>query len=171
MAQSQRLSKHFSLDELTVSENAARAGIPNDPSPVVRVELIRLCHTMLERIRELCGNHPVIVTSGYRSPMVDWMAQGKDPETAKRLIAEGHMPTSTSQHCKGQAADFIIPGFGRPLDICQAIVAADLPFDQLIREYDNGVQGWTHVSIPPLMGRPRRMVLTIDRTGTRHGLE
>jgi hypothetical protein len=43
-------------------------------------------------------------------------------------------------------------------------MAAKLPFDQLIREFDR----WTHISVPSdPKGKPRGQVLIIDKQGTR----
>jgi hypothetical protein len=46
----------------------------------------------------------------------------------------------------------------------KAIIAAKLPFDQLIREFDR----WTHISVPnEKSAKPRGQVLIIDKKGTR----
>jgi len=50
-----------------------------------------------------------------------------------------------------------------PDQVVQAIIAAKLPFDQVIREFDS----WTHVSIAPKDKRARKMALIIDKKGTR----
>jgi hypothetical protein len=47
-----------------------------------------------------------------------------------------------------------------PDAVVRTIIAANLPFDQIIREYD----AWTHISISD---KPRRQALIIDRSGTR----
>jgi hypothetical protein len=47
-----------------------------------------------------------------------------------------------------------------PDAVVRAIIAANLPFDQIIREYDS----WTHISIND---KPRRQALIIDKQGTR----
>ena len=44
------------------------------------------------------------------------------------------------------------------------LIAADLPFDQIIREFDR----WTHISVPNGAGdKPRKQALIIDKAGTR----
>jgi hypothetical protein len=56
-----------------------------------------------------------------------------------------------------------------PDQVVKAVIAAKLPFDQLIREFakPNG-GGWTHISVPNTMGAtPRKQVLIIDASGTR----
>lgn len=143
-----RLSEHFTLAELTVSETAARRGIDNTPPPSALANLVRLA-AMLENIRALIGK-PIIVTSGYRSPIVNEMVNG----------------ATGSAHLTGRAADIIAPAFGTPLELARAIEAARLPLDQVIHEFGR----WVHVSIPADRAEPRQMALTIDLFGTRQGL-
>jgi hypothetical protein len=51
-----------------------------------------------------------------------------------------------------------------PDQVVRAIIASDLGFDQVIREFDR----WTHVSIPNQpTGSPRKQALIIDKAGTR----
>ena len=138
-----QLTPNFSLAELTVSQNAARAGLSNVPSGV---DLINLQYTAikLEEVRSLLG-YPVLVSSGYRSLKVNALAGSKD----------------TSQHVQGKAVDFTSPRLGTPRDIVEKIKASSIEFDQLILEYDN----WVHISFTKL--NSRKQVLIIDHTGTR----
>lgn len=142
-----RLSEHFSIEEMTASQNAARLGLDNAPAPDI-VDQLRETAAMLEQVRALLGGKPIIVTSGYRSPAVNVAAGG----------------VASSAHCFGRAADFICPSFGSPLQVCKAIGQSDIRFDQLIHEFG----AWTHLAWSP--GIPRRQVLTIDAAGTRFGL-
>ena len=51
-----------------------------------------------------------------------------------------------------------------PDEVVRRIVASDLKYDQVIREFD----AWTHISIPTLeYNNPRKQALIIDRSGTR----
>ena len=117
------LSEHFTLEEMTYSANALRANIENTPWSEQISELKLLCTDILEKVRLMFG--PVTVDSGYRSSVVNRLIQGS---------------SSTSQHCLGQAADIVIPG-KTPDEVVCAIMASDIPFDQLISEW-----GWTHIS-------------------------
>jgi hypothetical protein len=48
--------------------------------------------------------------------------------------------------------------------VVRAVIAADLPFDQIIREFDR----WTHISVPNTPNaKPRKQALIIDKAGTR----
>ena len=139
-----KLSEHFSLEELTVSETAARKGLDNTPDNDALFDLKRLA-SFLEDVRAAVGK-PLRINSAYRAPEVNSSVGG----------------SKTSQHCKGQAADIRVNGM-TPDQVVQAIIAAKLPFDQVIREFDS----WTHVSIAPKDKRARKMALIIDKKGTR----
>ena len=119
------LTAHFTLEEMTVSEAAARLGLENSPDLAVMANLRRVV-TFMERIRTLLGDHPIVVHSGYRSPEVNNAVGGVD----------------TSAHCRGLACDFVCPAFGTPEEVALAIMKSDLQFDQLILEY-----GWVHVGL------------------------
>ncbi|HET6497248.1 MAG TPA: D-Ala-D-Ala carboxypeptidase family metallohydrolase, partial [Thermoleophilia bacterium] len=91
--------------------------------------------TVLEPIREAVAR-PVRVTSGYRSPAVNAAVGG----------------SSRSQHSKGEAADIKVDGMAAP-ELRNAIVAAGVPFDQLIW-YAPERGGHVHVSYA--IGRTQR---------------
>lgn len=133
------LSPHFTLEELVVSQTAARLNIANAPPPEI-VERLKVTCQKLEAVRDLLG-HPIVVSSGYRSPKLNAMIGG----------------VTSSAHCLGYAVDFLCPGFGSPLDVCKKIAASDLVFDQLINEYPR-TGGWTHISFDP---RSRKQKLSI----------
>ena len=141
-----RLSDHFTLAELCASQTAARLGIDNTPSPEM-VDALRRTAQLLEKVRALLGK-PILVSSGYRAPLVNRAVGG----------------AANSAHMLGCAADFSCPAFGSPLEVAREIGQSDIVFDQLIHEF----RAWVHVAWSP---QPRRMVLTIDSFGTRHGLE
>ncbi len=142
-----KLSPHFQLVEMERSQTAARKGIDNGAPPEVVKNLRRLCAILLEPIREELG--PMQISSGYRCPALNKAVGG----------------SARSQHVYGLAADFNVPG-KKPLQICRAITRLDVPYDQLIHEF----QSWVHISIAATPGAERGMQLTIDRTGTRNGL-
>ena len=135
-----KLSEHFSLEELTVSETAARKGLDNTPDNDALFDLKRLA-SFLEDVRAAVGK-PLRINSAYRAPEVNSSVGG----------------SKTSQHCKGQAADIRVTGM-TPDQVVQAIIAAKLPFDQVIREFDS----LTHVSIAPKYKRALKMALIIDK--------
>jgi zinc D-Ala-D-Ala carboxypeptidase len=144
------LSPHFSYQELTYSETASREGLSNRPDAAALENLRRLA-LVLEEVRHICGDNPVTITSGYRAPEVNAACGG----------------SSTSAHMAGLAADFIIPGFGDPIDVCIAIepYIDVLRVDQLINEYPQ--DGWIHLGLSE--GEPRCQCLTITNAGTTEG--
>jgi hypothetical protein len=51
-----------------------------------------------------------------------------------------------------------------PNDVVKAVIASNLGYDQVIREFDR----WTHISIPNTPdAKPRKQALIIDKQGTR----
>jgi len=145
----EHLSPHFSLTELTASDIARDKGISNAPSPFV-VENLRRLAELLEEVRVLLGNRPVHINSGYRSPELN-KAVGS---------------SETSMHPFGLAVDFVCPSFGSPLQICRAIAASRLRFDQVIHEFGR----WVHIGLGLPGAANRRQQLTIDGGGTHIGL-
>ena len=133
------MTPHFTLAELTATSHRQFNNTPNEAE---LANLQRLAE-FLERVKEALDGKPIMINSAFRSKQVNDSVGSKD----------------TSQHRTGQAADFKVPGM-TPDAVVRAIMAAGLPFDQIIREFD----AWTHVSISD---KPRRQALIIDRAGTR----
>ena len=133
------MTPHFTLAELTATSHRQ---FDNTPNEAELANLQRLAE-FLERVKEALDGKPIMINSAFRSKQVNDSVGSKD----------------TSQHRTGQAADFKVPGM-TPDAVVRAIMAAGLPFDQIIREFD----AWTHVSISD---KPRRQALIIDRAGTR----
>lgn len=144
------LSANFSLAELIKSQTALRKGIDNTPDQPAIDNLEKLCTAILQPVRDHFGV-PFTPSSGYRSPEL--------------CIAVGS--TIKSQHAKGQAADFEVPGVSN-MELAEWI-RDNLEFDQLILEcYTGGNTGWVHCSY---VHEPRKEVLTYDRSnGYRKGL-
>lgn len=138
-----QLSEHFTLEELTQSQAAARMNLPNVPSAQAILNLETLCDTILEPARAALG--PLMISSGYRSPDVNAAVGG----------------SRGSAHMLGYAAD-VIPLHATKLEFAKW-VKRYVPVDQIIEEYgtmDN--PSWIHVSADP---RLRGQVLRI-LTGT-----
>ena len=113
---------------MTKSQTAIRKGIKNEPSTEHVENLIHLAKTVLQPIRDEFGR-PVVISSGYRSPE----------------LCEAIGSSSKSQHAKGEAADFEIPGVDNKR--LASWIVANCDFDQLILEFYDGVDpnsGWVH---------------------------
>lgn len=129
-----RLGKHFTLDEFTQSQTAARKGIDNIPTPEAFANLEALVLNILDPLRDRIGQ-PIVVSSGYRSP-----------ELNKAIGGASKNGQPISQHCFGEAADITCPAIGQQ-QLFEIIRHSDLPFDQLIDEFgDEAGGGWVHVS-------------------------
>ena len=141
-----QISGHFTLEEMTFSEAAARLGLDNTPGPVAMANL-EMVAALMEEIRALVGGRAIVLHSGYRAPAVNRAVGG----------------VSTSAHCFGLACDFVCPEFGTAYEVAVAILESDLEFDQLIFEY-----GWVHVGLAKAGSPCRREALTKRAAGARY---
>lgn len=146
-----KLTEHFTLEEMTASQTASRMGINNVP-PEGSQERKNLQRTaeLMEKVRIILGEKPVLISSGYRCPQVNAACGG----------------SSTSAHMSGLAVDFTCPGFGTPRDICHMLEPhmTELGIDQLIYEFES----WVHLGLSA--SDPRYMAMTIDNSGTHTGI-
>jgi zinc D-Ala-D-Ala carboxypeptidase len=133
------MTPHFTLAELTATSHRQFDNTPNEKELANLQKLAEF----LEQVKTTLDGKPIMINSAFRSKQVNDSVGSKD----------------TSQHRLGYAADFKVPGM-TPDEVVRAIIASDLQFDQIIREFD----AWTHISISP---SPRRQALIIDRAGTR----
>ena len=150
-----RLSLHFTLEEVTKSATALRLGIENKPNAEQIENLGRLARGILEPVRRQFGR-PFSPSSEFRSP-------GEKGLNA----AIGSKPSS--QHTKGEAVDFEIPGVPN-LEVAKW-VHGHIRFDQLILEFyepEDPQSGWVHVSLKA--GNNRQQTLTINSKGVHPGL-
>jgi len=125
-----KLSSNFSLNELTKSQTAERKGIDNTPSTEHQENLKKLCENVLQPVRDHF-EQVVSVSSGYRSPELCTAIGSK----------------TTSQHARGEAADFEI--FGVSNKELADYIDSELHYDQLILEYwkeSDPNSGWVHCS-------------------------
>ena len=147
------LTKNFTLGELIASNTATRLRIDNTPT---QDALRRLQGTaeMLQRIRDTIG-HPVVVTSGYRGPLLNRAVGG----------------VTSSDHMSGQAADIVAPRFGTPYLLAKTLapLVQTLGIGQLILEGIRGKQ-WVHVSTR-IPDRQVNRILTITDAGARSGIQ
>ena len=137
------MTPHFSLAELTATSHRQ---FDNTPNEAETANLQRLAE-FLEQVKTALDGKPIMINSGFRSKQVNDSVGSKD----------------TSQHRIGCAADIRVPGM-TPDAVVRAVIAAGLPYDQIIREFD----AWTHISVTNTPdGAPRRQALIIDKAGTR----
>lgn len=137
------LSTHFTLEELTHTDHRELDNTPNQDE----ISNLQRLANFLEEVKTVLGGKPIMVNSAFRSKAVNDAVGSKD----------------SSQHRIGCAADIRVPGM-TPDEVVRAVIASDLPFDQVIREFDR----WTHISVTNIAGlQPRKQALIIDKSGTR----
>ena len=150
------LSPNFTLEELTHTDHRELDNTPTDHEKCIIdgkeetidaiANLPRLA-AFLEDVKVVLGGKPIMVNSAFRSEAVNNAVGSKN----------------TSDHRRGCAADLRVPGM-TPDEVTKAIIASDLPYQQVIREFDR----WTHVSIVTHIGdTPKKSKLIIDKSGTR----
>ncbi len=133
-----KLSKDFYLEEFVSSPTATRHNIDNEPSPSVIEELTKLCVEIMQPIRNYF-ERAVIISSGYRCLELNTLIGG----------------SKTSQHMKGQAADFHINTISTAT-IVDACIKLSLPYHQLINEFGR----WVHISKCHQGSEPGKQVMT-----------
>ena len=137
------LSKHFTFEELTITDHREFDNTPN----VEETENLTRLAGFLEQVKEVLGGKPIMVNSAFRSEAVNNAVGSRN----------------TSQHRIGCAADIRVPGM-TPDEVVKAVIASGIGYDQIIREFDR----WTHLSVPNTKEMtPRRQALIIDKQGTR----
>jgi hypothetical protein len=138
-----KLTEHFSLEELTHTDHREYDNTPND----AELENLKRLAEFLEEVKQTLGGRPIMVNSAFRSKQVNDAVGSKD----------------SSQHRIGCAVDIRVPEL-TPDQVVRAVIASDLPYDQVIREFN----AWTHLSIPNTPdAKPRKQALIIDKQGTR----
>ncbi|MEO7991581.1 MAG: D-Ala-D-Ala carboxypeptidase family metallohydrolase [Chryseolinea sp.] len=138
MIPNHQFTKNFWLNEMLVSQTAARFGFTEqlEPSAKVVTNLELLCINILQPLRDAIKT-PVHVSSGYRCLRVNTSIGG----------------ATKSQHLIGQAADIEDFKNGNEF-LLRKIVELKLPFDQIINEFN---YQWVHISYDPK--RRRKQVL------------
>lgn len=141
-----KLSKNFTLEELTFSLTANNHGIDNTPNTEQKAALKRLCVEVLQPIRDAWGQ-PIVVSSGYRCPKLNAAIGG----------------VKNSQHLQGQAADIKAsnPNDNGKLHSCikKLVQSGQIKVGQLIWEYGSKTcPKWVHVSLPSV-GKKNKQLL------------
>ena len=148
-----KLSKNFTLQELTRSNTALRLGIDNTPSKEGIMKLTILATSVLQLLRDRIG--ALRITSGYRSPQLNTAIGG----------------SNKSQHTKCEAVDIQYVKRGRMdnLIIYQALIDLDIDFDQCILEFGDSTAtsdptspAWIHLSYKIIDNRKQVLVAYKD---------
>ena len=143
------MTPHFSLEEFTASDTAARLGIDNRLPDELRENALKTLE-MMERIR-FHIDAPITITSGYRCKALNGVIGSKPG----------------SDHTLAFACDFKAPKAGTPYEIAKdlASVIDVMGIGQLILEFGT----WIHCSIART-DKVINRIITIDKNGTRAGI-
>lgn len=136
-----RISKNFTLDELTASATANARGIINAPGVDEVCNMCALVHHVLQPLRDAM-QEPIKIGSGYRCTNLNHAVGG----------------VANSQHIRGQAADLCIDGDKVKGKRWFDWIRAHCEFDQLIWEHNAKGSYWVHVSFRS-DGKNRREVI------------
>jgi len=136
-----KLSRNFTLEELTASSTAKQKGIKNVPGTQEVACLTALAQNVLQPLRDWWGK-PITIGSGYRCPELNKAVGG----------------VQNSQHMKGQAVDLCIDGDMAKGRKWFEYIKSHLTFDQVIFEHNAKGTYWVHVSFDPF-GCNRKQVI------------
>ena len=108
-----RLSKNFTLSEVTRSNTAKRLGIDNTPKNQHLKNMQRLITNLIQPMRDALG--PIRITSGYRSPELNRAIGG----------------SKKSQHSKAEAVDIQFWSEGQMNNriLYNWVINSDIEFD------------------------------------------
>lgn len=124
------ITPHFSWEEMQITEHRTllvRNAEELAANPKAQDAIRKLCETLLEPLRAHFGK-PVVIHSGYRCPDLNAAIGG----------------SSTSQHPKGEAADFHVVGVSLQEVFDWIRKESGLPFGQVILE--GKIPLWVHLS-------------------------
>lgn len=141
------ISKNFVLHELVHSDTAEKYKIDNTPTPEVVENLKNLITVLIQPLRDKI-NRPFYISSGYRSPKLNFKVGG----------------SATSSHLTGEAIDFTL---GSPM--LNRMVLEEIErnhqkwdFDQCIDEW-KGKTNWIHLSCKKDLKKNRHQIFTIRK--------
>lgn len=130
-AKETKIGQFFTLHEFIDSDTAQRKGLMKNQLAIPQDAINNakwLCSEILDKVRNQFG--AVHISSGYRSAELNEAIGG----------------STTSQHCKGEAADIQLPN----LELVFRYIKNHLWVDQVILErkgsYEKGWIYWIHVS-------------------------
>ena len=139
-----KLSEHFTLGELTVTN---QKGIYNIPSHEAIANLKRLCG-WLEVLRERAGT-PIRINSGYRSPQLNRKIGG----------------AANSNHLTGCAVDIRVSGMEQLIQYAAILIQyaneTHQEFDELLLEKNRYGAIWLHFSVRPSGNRRKVLFLSV----------
>ena len=125
-----QLSAHFTFAELCATSQSGLAAANAAEAQAYVASLTALCTTLLEPVRAKFG--VVSIHSGFRGPTLNAAIGG----------------SKTSQHMRGEAADFHCPAVGLDEMMRWIVTESGLAYGQVILEaHRPGPPTWLHLSL------------------------
>lgn len=124
------LSPHFTLAELTTTNRTSLLAANREEAQARIGALTALCVTLLEPLRMRFG--PVSIHSAFRGATLNAATPGA---------------SKTSQHLRGEAADFHVVGATLEDVMAWIVKESGLKYGQVILEGRNGPPTWIHLSL------------------------
>lgn len=142
-----KISQHLFRHEVEHSRTAAIHGIDNSMGSIELQKMILLANFLFEPVREILGV-PIVVSSGYRCPMLNELIGG----------------ARHSQHMKAEALDLTCPSKGNKALFDAILEYGD--FDQMIWEFgDENQPAWVHVSYKNQHDNRRKVLVAYKEEG------
>ena len=139
-----KLSEHFTLGEMTVSNHKE---VYNIPSHEAIANMKRLCG-WLEALRERAGT-PIIINSGYRSPQLNKKIGG----------------VANSNHTTGCASDIRVKDEEQLIRFANIVLdyakESHQEFDELLIEKNRYGAIWLHLAVRPKENRHKVRILYV----------
>ena len=139
-----KLSEHFTLGEMTVSNHKE---VYNIPSHEAIANMKRLCG-WLEVLRERAGT-PIIINSGYRSPQLNKKIGG----------------VANSNHTTGCASDIRVKDEEQLIRFANIVLdyakESQQEFDELLIEKNRYGAIWLHLAVRPKENRHKVRILYV----------
>lgn len=139
-----KLSEHFTLGEMTVSNHKE---VYNIPSHEAIANMKRLCG-WLEALRERAGT-PIIINSGYRSPQLNKKIGG----------------VANSNHTTGCASDIRVKDEEQLIRFANIVLdyakESHQEFDELLIEKNRYGAIWLHLAVRPKVNRHKVRILHV----------
>ena len=139
-----KLSEHFTLGEMTVSNHKE---VYNIPSHEAIANMKRLCG-WLEALRERAGT-PIIINSGYRSPQLNKKIGG----------------VANSNHTTGCASDIRVKDEEQLIRFANIVLdyakESQQEFDELLIEKNRYGAIWLHLAVRPKENRHKVRILYV----------
>lgn len=123
-------TKNFQYWEFISSESAVRHNVKNIPSEAQWQAIELLCQKILQPCRDKFGE--LKISSGYRNPILS------------ALVGS----STSSNHCKGEAADFEAVSPDVTNFMLLEYIAKNLQYHEMIAEFfgEDPHAGWVHVA-------------------------